>query len=188
MALRDPKRIPGSVCLGVITGARGVRGEVKIKSFAEDPLALDRYGSLHDGEGNRLAVKPKALVKGLVLATVEGVADRAKADAMRGTALYIEREVLPEPEEDEFYHSDIIGLAAVGSDGRNFGEVRRVFDFGAGPVLELTGSAHGVLMVPFTKACAPTVDIVAGRVVVDPPPGLLEPGGPKPAGDGGRDA
>ena len=122
------------------------------------------------------------------MATVEGVADRAKADAMRGTALYIEREVLPEPEEDEFYHSDIIGLAAVGSDGRNFGEVRRVFDFGAGPVLELTGSAHGVLMVPFTKACAPTVDIVAGRVVVDPPPGLLEPGGPKPAGDGGRDA
>ena len=188
MALRDPKPIPGSVCLGVITGARGVRGEIKIKPFTDEPLALDRYGPLHDGRGNRLAVKPRALAKGLVLATVEGVSDRAEADSIKGAGLYIEREILPEPEEDQFYHADLIGLAAIGTDGRDFGEVRGVFDFGAGDVLELADSVHGVLMVPFTKVCVPAVNVVAGRVVVDPPLGLLEPGESEPTGDGGNDA
>lgn len=180
MALRDPKDIPGSVCLGVITGARGLKGEIKIKPFTDEPLGLGDYGPLHDGQGERLTVKPKSVAKGMLFAFVDGISDRTAADGLKGKPLYIERSALPEPGDDEFYHSDLIGLKAVTPDGEDFGTVKAVFDFGAGDVLELRGSAHGVVMMPFTKEAVPVIDLDTGRITVSPPPGLLEPAEPEP--------
>lgn len=191
MAFREPKHIPGSVCLGVIAGARGLTGELKIKPFSDDPLGFGAYGALHDGAGRRLVVRPRSMVKGMLMAMIDGITDRTAADAMRGTALYIERENLPEPDEDEFYHADLIGLHAKGLDGTDFGIIKSVDDFGAGDVLELKGPVHGTLVIPFTRQCVPLVDLAAKQVTIDPPPGLLEPGEPEPqqqpeqaAGDG----
>jgi 16S rRNA processing protein RimM len=113
--------------------------------------------------------------KGQVLVRLEGVADRTAAEAMRGVRLYVPRDALPAMEdEDEFYHADLIGLAAVLADGTEIGKVRAVFDFGAGDSLELSHTATGKpLLVPFTREVVPVIDVAGGKVVVDPPPGLL---------------
>lgn len=163
--LQDPVR------LGVVVGARGVRGEVRIKSFTETPEDVAAYGPLYDRAGERrFEVRVTGVQKGLVLARIDGVADRNAADALKRTELFVERAQLPEPDEDEFYNSDLEGLAAVTVAGESLGTVRGVFDFGAGPILELDGG----LMVPFTLAAVPDVDLKAGRVTVDPPDGLME--------------
>ena len=162
------------LCLGVVVGARGLAGEVRIKSFTHAPADLCAYGPLTDETGGRtyeVAVTGEA--KGVVTARIEGVRDRTQAEKMKGTRLYVDRAALPPPEEDEFYHSDLIGLTAEAPQGP-LGTVRQVFDFGAGDVLEIAGGAFGTVMVPFTKEMVPVVDIAGGRLVIDPPDGLLE--------------
>jgi 16S rRNA processing protein RimM len=178
----------------VITGAHGVRGQVRIKSFTERPEDVAAYGEVGDEAGARLwrlrAVGRTG--KGHVLAAIEGIADRDAAAALKGERLYVPRARLPRPEEDEYYHADLIGLEARLEDGELLGTVRAVYDFGAGDVLEVVGagagvSGKGVVMVPFTRAAVPKVDPDAGWLVVVPPPGLLEPGEAEPSGgtDGG---
>ena len=178
--LTDPVR------LGVIVGARGIKGEVRIKSFTEDPQDIAAYGPLFDREGTRrFDLKVTGTQKGLVLARVDGVTDRNGAEALKRTELFIDADQLPDPDEDEFYHRDLEGLEAVTVTGDGLGRVRGVFDFGAGPVLELDDG----IMVPFTQAAVPEIDLKAGRVVIDPPDGLFET--PEPdlePGDGNDDA
>jgi 16S rRNA processing protein RimM len=177
MAQRD------RVCVGLIAGAHGVRGLVKLKSFTADPAAIVSYGPLTDEAGARsFRIELAGSVKDHLLARIEGVGDRDRAEALRGTRLHVERERLPEPEdEDEFYHADLIGLEAVLPDGTPFGTVVAVYDFGAGDMLELRQgaasgkAAGGTVTVPFTRAAVPVVDVKAGRITVDPPAGLLEP-------------
>lgn len=168
------------VCVGQITGAHGVRGLVKVKPFTAAPEDLTAYGPVSDETGaRRLALQLLSWAKDQWIARVEGVADRDAADALRGLRLYVDRAALPEAEEDEFYHADLIGLAAVLADGSSFGTVRAVFDFGAGEFLEIArpgpGPGGAAVMVPFTRAAVPVVDIAGRRVVIDPPAGLLEP-------------
>ena len=163
------------LCVGVVTGAHGVRGAVRVKTFTADPLDLDAYGALSDAEGRRtFRLKVAGLVKGVAIATIDGISDRDAAEAMKGLQLYVERDSLPAPEEDEFYHADLIGLEASTLDGKPLGRVTALYDFGAGDSVELTDASGRVTMVPFTKAAVPTVDLAAGKLLVDPPAGLFD--------------
>lgn len=169
------------VCLGVIAGAHGVKGAVRLKSFAQEPRDIARYGPLEDESGEaHFTVRVLGATKGqaqngVVIARLSGVADRDRAEALRGLRLYLPRAALPPPPEEEFYHADLIGLAAVLADGTQLGEVRAIHDFGAGDTIEIVRPPAQPLMVPFTRAVVPVVDIAAGRLVIDPPAGLLEP-------------
>ena len=173
------------ICVGAIGAARGLRGELRVKSFTDDIEALGAYGPLTDETGTKtFALKVLGQQKGLVLVRIKGVDNRNAADALKGQTLYIERSRLPQTDEDEFYFSDLVGLKAELVDGSAFGDVALANDFGGGPFLEVATRDHGRVLVPFTKACVPVVDIAGGRVVIDPPQGLLEPGEPEPQGDG----
>ncbi len=159
------------VCLGAIAGAHGVRGLVKIKSFTRDPADLTAYGPLADESGRRrfeIAVTGQA--KGLLVARIAGVEDRDAAQALRGVRLTIARAALPEPEDaEEFYQADLIGLAAEDLAGRPLGTVTAVENYGAGDFLEIARAQGAPLLVPFTKAAVPLIDLEGGRVVIDPP-------------------
>jgi len=158
------------LCVAVIAGAHGVRGDVRIKSFTADPEGLAAYGPLTDKAGTReFRIKVHGLARGLLRAHIKGVDDRNAAEALAGVELYIKRDLLPEPEEDEFYHSDLIGLKAVLEDSSNYGVVRAMHDFGAGDVIEITLAAGGTVVLPFTRAVVPSVDLKAGIVVIAPP-------------------
>jgi 16S rRNA processing protein RimM len=163
------------LCLGIVTGPHGVRGAVRVKSFTEDPAAIGAYGPLSDAAGTRhFALTVRGLGKGVVLAELEGVADRDAAEALRGLHLYVDRERLPPADADEFYQADLIGLPVVLADGKPLGRVAALHDYGAGQSLEITGVAGEAILVPFTKAAVPVVDLAAGRLVVEPPDGLFD--------------
>ena len=166
----------GLVCLGVISGARGMRGEVRVKSFTEHADNIAAYGPVHDESGGRSwSIKVTGQARGQVIARLDGVEDRAAAEALKGVRLYVPRGALPAPGDDEYYHADLVGLAAELAGGGMLGTVRAVHDFGAGPILEIAAEGESGVMVPFTRAAVPEVDMTAGKVVVDPPAGLLEP-------------
>ena len=162
---------PDRVCLGVIAGAHGVRGLVKIKSFTEDPEDVAAYGPVCDETGRkRFVLKIKGLVKGLVLAELEGIRDRDQAQALHGLHLYVARGALPRLEAGEtFYQADLIGLAAEDPEGRPLGRVVAVPNFGAGDLLEVLDPERVSQFYPFTRAVVPEVDVAAGRVVIRPP-------------------
>jgi 16S rRNA processing protein RimM len=163
------------LCLGIVTGPHGVRGAVRIKSFTEDPAAIGDYGPVSDEAGARsFALSVKGMMKGVVLAELDGIADRNAAEALRGLHLYVDRAQLPPADEDEFYHADLIGLDVVLVDGNPLGRVAGLYDFGAGQSLEITGLAGETVMVPFTLEVVPVVDLAAGRLVVEPPAGLFD--------------
>jgi 16S rRNA processing protein RimM len=164
------------VLLGVVAAPHGIRGLVRIRSFTEDPMSLGAYGPLSDESGKKeYRVEALSAARGAVLARIEGVADRTAAEALRGLRLYVERSALPETGEREWYEADLVGLAAVGKDGRDWGKVIAFHDFGAGSVMEVSGGA----MLPFTDAVVPEIDLSGGKVVVDPPAGLLAGGAEK---------
>ena len=165
------------VLLGVVAAPHGVRGLVRIKSYTEEPMAVAAYGPLTDESGKKAyRVEALSAAKGVVLARIEGVADRTAAEAIRGLRLYVERSALPAAGEREWYEADLIGLAAVGQDGRDWGKVLAFHDFGAGSVMEVSGGSKGSLMLPFTDAVVPEIDVPGGKVTVDPPAGLLAGG------------
>jgi len=166
------------VLLGVVAAPHGVRGLVRIKSYTEDPMAVAAYGLLSDESGKKkYRVEALSAARGAVLARIEGVADRTAAEALRGLRLYVERSALPETGEREWYEADLVGLPAIGKDGRDWGKVVAFHDFGAGSVMEVSAG----LMLPFTDAVVPEVDVDGGRIVVDPPAGVLAGGEAKEA-------
>ena len=166
------------VLLGVVAAPHGVRGLVRIKSFTEDPMAVAAYGPLSDESGKKeYRVEALSAARGAVLARIEGVADRTAAEAIRGLLLYVERTQLPDAGEREWYEADLIGLRAIGRDGKDWGKVVAFHDFGAGPVMEVSGG----VMLPFTDEAVPEIDVAGGKVVVEPPAGLLPGGNEKEA-------
>jgi 16S rRNA processing protein RimM len=167
------------VLLGVVAAPHGVRGLVRIKSFTDDPMKVAAYGPLSDEAGKKeYRVEVLSAARGAVLARFEGVADRTAAEALRGLRLYVERSALPEAGEKEWYEADLIGLAAVGRDGKDWGKVIAFHDFGAGSVMEVSGG----VMLPFSDEAVPEIDVEGGKVVIDPPAGLLTGNGTKEAG------
>lgn len=174
---------PARVLMAVVTGARGLTGEVKLKSFTEDPEAVFAYGPLSDETGTRtFSGRCAGRAKGRVFARIDGVNDRSGAEALKGARLYAPRAALPEPAEDEFYHADLIGLAAETPGGAALGAVRAVHDFGAGASVEIDGGPAGVLVAPFTRAVVTAVDIAGGRLTVELPEETAA--GETAAGDG----
>ncbi|HML11118.1 MAG TPA: ribosome maturation factor RimM [Stellaceae bacterium] len=163
--------------MGIVGAPHGVRGAVRIKSFTATPEAIARYGALEDESGERcftLRIVGAAKGEGMVIAHLSGVADRDSAEALRGLRLYAPRAALPATEEDEFYHADLVGLAAVLRDGTELGEIIAVHDFGAGDMIEIAPAKGQPVLVPFTRAAVPVVDVAGGRVVIDPPDGLFD--------------
>ncbi|MEM8789331.1 MAG: ribosome maturation factor RimM [Pseudomonadota bacterium] len=158
----------GSVCVGAIAGAFGVRGEVRLKSFCADPAAIADYGPLTTEAGQSFPLRLTRPVKGGFAARLEGVGSREAAEALRGTRLYAPRDRLPDPGEDEFYHTDLIGLSVLDPGGGAVGSVRAVHDHGAGDILDIARPDGSALLIPFTRAHVPNVDLAAGVVIVDP--------------------
>jgi 16S rRNA processing protein RimM len=154
--------------LGRIAGAHGLKGEVLVHAFTAAPEDIAAYGALEDASAERtLAVRVVRIGEKGVIARIEGVEDRTAAEALKGTELWLARERLPPPEAGEFYHADLIGLAAFAPDGTPVGTVVAVQNYGAGDLIEirLAGSRRTEL-VPFTDAFVPEVDVAGGRVVV----------------------
>jgi len=169
------ERLASRVCLGVVTGPHREKGAVRIKSFTEVPQDIARYGPLRDQSGRcSFEVQILGIAKGVVIARLSGVEDRDRAEGLRGVPLYLPRSALPQTEANEYYHADLIGLEAVLGDGTPVGRVRAVHDFGSGDTLELERPEAPPIMVPFTRAVVPIVELAAGRLVLDPPPGLLD--------------
>ena len=163
------------VLMGLVLGVHGIKGAVRILSYAAEPEDIASYGPLEDESGGRkfsLTVVGKA--RGAVLAEVEGIGDRDAATALKGTKLYVRRSALPTPAEGEFYWDDLVGLRAELKGGTALGEVTAVHDYGGGPSLEVKREAGASVMVPFTNRVVPVVDLEAGRLVIDPPEGLLD--------------
>ncbi len=163
------------VLVGVITGAHGVRGLVRVKSFTAEPESVAAYGPLWDEGGERaITLELAGAVKGVLLARIAGIGDRNAAERLKGTRLYARREALPEPGEEEYYHADLLGLAVMLRDGSLLGQVRAVHDYGAGDSIEVARPEGQVVLLPFTRAVFPVVDIAGGRLVADPPDGSLD--------------
>ena len=159
----------GLVEVGVLGAPHGVKGEIRLKSFTADPLAIQDYAPLTDKTGQRrFAIRTARLVKDdMLVVAVEGVTDRSAAEALTNVTLWVPRDQLPEPDEEEFYHADLIGLVAHAPDGSIIGTVTAVHDFGAGDILDIAPIGDGPsLLVPFTKAIVPVVDLAAGRLTV----------------------
>lgn len=162
--------------VGVVTGAHGVRGLVRVKSFTADPADLTAYGPLTDASGaETYDLTVKGEVKGQILAAIAGCTDRNAAEALRGTELHLDRDLLPETEEEgEFYHADLIGLDAVDPDGQALGTVRAIFDFGSGDMLEVVDGEGRAELYVFTLDVVPEVDLDARRLTIVPPSAVAD--------------
>jgi 16S rRNA processing protein RimM len=169
------------VRVGRIGAAHGTRGEVKLWSYTADPLAIAEYGPLESEDGSRtFRIETVRPAKGFLVARMAGIADRNAAEAVRNVDLYVPRDRLPQVEEaDEFYHADLIGLAAVDTRGERLGTIVALHNFGAGDLIEIEPAEGGAsVLLPFTQAAVPQVDIANRRIVIDPPQGLFKGQGP----------
>lgn len=163
------------VCVAAFSSAHGVSGALRLKSFTENPDDVATFRSLtsEDGATTYDFSVVSHTGKGELIVKVGGVQTREAAELLKGVRLYVLRSELPEAGEEEFYHADLIGLTVKTVSGKTLGTVRAVYDFGAGDMLEILPNEGALVMVPFTKAVVPIVDIKKGRIVVDPPEGLL---------------
>jgi 16S rRNA processing protein RimM len=158
------------ICVARIGAAHGVRGAVKLWTFTEDPLAVQRYGPLQTKDGARqFEVMHARDAKDHLVATLKGIATREEAERLNGIELYIAREKLPATDDDEYYHADLIGLAAVTTADAPLGRVVAIHNFGAGDIIEIAPPHGQTMLLPFTNAVVPTVDLAGGRVVIELP-------------------
>ena len=156
------------VLLGHISSAHGIKGEVVVHTHTANPGDVAAYGPLTDAEGKATFQLKVLRISGRgVICRIAGIADRTAAEALRGIELYVERARLPDPEDEAFYHADLIGLAAATADGTMIGRVVAVQNFGAGDLLEIrVAGSTSTELIPFTRACVPAVDMAAGRLVI----------------------
>jgi 16S rRNA processing protein RimM len=158
--------------MGRIGAAHGIKGEVRIQSFTEDPLALADYGPLATNRpGLTITIAAARTTTNVLIAHIKGIADRSAAEKLNGVELYVDRDRLPDTEdEDDFYQADLIGLEARLEDGTRLGEVLAVPNFGAGDLIEIGDRKTGeTAFYPFTKAAVPEIHIEAGYLVIVPP-------------------
>ena len=158
---RDTMRI----CVGAVAGAHGVKGDVRIKTFTENPMDIAAYGALSDEAGqNTFEILNTYPDKMGARVRFRNVTSRSQAEALKGTRLYVERDHLPELDEEDFYHADLIGLTAVTVQGEKLGMVKAVHNFGSADLLEIEGQ-----FIPFTKINVPEIDFKLGKLTVIPP-------------------
>jgi 16S rRNA processing protein RimM len=161
------------LCVAQIGAAHGIRGEVRLKAFTADPMAVAQYGALTTEDARQFEIASLRAVKDDVLvARLKGIDDRTAAEALRNRRLFIPRERLAAPDADEFYHADLLGLPVVDAQGHKLGTVAAVPNFGGGDLLEIAPIEGGPsVLLPFTKAIVPEIDIVGRRIVINPPEG-----------------
>ena len=158
------------ICIARIGAAHGVRGAVKLWTFSEDPLAVKSYGPLTTKDGARqFEVTHIREAKDHLVATLKGVTTRDEAERLNGIDLYVARDRLPATDDDEYYHADLIGLAAVNAANEPLGRVIAIHNFGAGDIIEIAPPDGATLLLPFTNAVVPSVDLAGGRVVIELP-------------------
>jgi len=177
----DTPASPERVVVARIGAAHGIKGEVRVKAYTGNPRDIAAYGSLEAADGRRFEVAGLRPAAGpapdMLVVRFKGIDDRNTAETLNGLELSVPRDRLPPAGEDEFYHADLIGLLAMTRDGTALGTVTGVENYGAGDLLEIAPRRGETLLVPFTRAVVPEVDLAAGRVVVDPPEGLVETDG-----------
>jgi 16S rRNA processing protein RimM len=158
----------GKVCIAKFGAAHGVRGEIRLWPFTEEPLAVASYGPLETQDGKRqFEIAAARAAKDHLVARIKGVDTRDAAEKLNGLELYVAREKLPETEDDEFYHADLIGLAAVTQQGEALGRIVAVHNFGAGDIIEIASANGGeTKLLPFTNAVVPTVDLGVRRATI----------------------
>jgi 16S rRNA processing protein RimM len=162
--------LAGDILLAAVTGAQGLKGEVKAKLFTATPDALPRYGVLHTKSGRKLKITAfRPTKEGEAVIAFEGVRDRDAAEALKGVELFVDRAALPQPDEDEFYHADLIGLEVRDSEGRVLGRVSALHNFGASDVLEFVRADGDSVHLAFTKETVPVINVAEGFVVVAVP-------------------
>lgn len=163
------------ICVGAIGGAYGVQGEVRLKSFTSEPTAIAEYAPLYTEDQTReFDLVLTGRVKNGLSARMSGIVSKEEADALKGTDLFVPRDRLPSLPDDEFYHADLIGLTVYDTGGALLGEVRSIQNHGASDLLEIDGPGlKTTVLLPFTRAAVPTVDLAAGKIIADPPEGLL---------------
>ena len=160
------------ILVGVISGAHGVKGLVRLKSFTAEPEAIGSYKPLSDENGKReFAIKIISATNSHFIVEIKGVKDRDEAEALRGTKLFVERTALPKLKKREFYESDLVGLTAQDAKGKNRGKVIAVHNYGGGPFLEIEPPEGKAFMLPFSDACVPEVDMKEGHITIAPPEG-----------------
>ena len=179
---------PGTlVLMGTIGAAQGLRGEVRVKSYTEDPLAIGQYGTLYDSDGNPYEVLDVRAQKNMAVMRFRGINDRTAAEKLNGTDLYVDRDSLDDEEldEDEFFYADLEGLEARDAEGRSWGTITAIFDFGAGDILELTEKGKRSQLIPFSEASVLEIDFEGGSILIDPiAAGLINPDGDDADADG----
>lgn len=163
------------ICVGAIAGAFGVRGEVRLKSFCADPAAIADYAPLVTEDGRSFDVRITRVINNGLSARLTGVTTKEAADALKGVQLFAPRARLPNLDDDEYYHSDLIGMTVLDTGGTLIGTVKTVLNHGAGDLLELS-TASGTVYLPFTLAAVPTVDLAGKRLIADPPDGVFDDG------------
>lgn len=163
------------IAVGTLSGAFGVKGEVRLKSYCADPEAIADYVPLYDDTGKIYsAIVIKGQTKGALITRIHGVESKEEADALRGITLYADRDKLPSLPDDEYYYSDLVGLEVLDTGGALLGRVKLVENHGAGEVLELAvAGTSNTILLPFTLETVPTVDLSKGRIIADPPLGLM---------------
>lgn len=164
------------VCVGAITGAFGIKGEVRLKSFCAEPESIASYGPLSSEDGtttwNLQLARP---AKSGLVGRLSGVTTKEEADALRGTTLHVARSRLPDLPEDEFYAADLVGLTVLDTEGSEIGRITAVLNHGAGDLLEIGRDDAGPgILLPLTRENVPTIDLADGRILIDPPDGLFD--------------
>lgn len=166
------------IIVGAIGGAFGVQGEVRLKSYCADPVAIADYAPLFTKDGRQFAqIVLTGRAKNALTARVDGIVTKEQADALKGVDLYADRDALPSLPDDEYYYSDLVGLTVLDAGGQTLGTVKSVMNHGASDLLEIAREGGGdTVLLPFTQAAVPTVDLGAGRIIADPPEGVFPDG------------
>lgn len=181
--------LPNPVLLGIVGGAHGIKGEVRVRSFTDEPTDLGAYGPLVDERGNRFTVKSARVQKNVVVIRFAEISDRNEAERLNGRELFVDRSALPDDgDEDEFYQTDLVGMDVETTAGEHVGTVIAVHDFGAGDVVEIAPEAGASVMIPFSEAAVPEIDFERGVLVVEPvAAGLDDAGDDRAPGDEATD-
>jgi 16S rRNA processing protein RimM len=163
-------KLENPILMATIGAAQGLRGEVRVRTYTADATALGDYGNLHSEDGRIFEILEIREAKNIAIVRFRGINDRNAAEALAGLELFIERDNLPddELEEDEFYYADLEGLEAVDEEGKSYGTVSAVYDFGAGDLLELKGPGRRPTLIPFSEAAVLEIDLEGGKILIDP--------------------
>ena len=163
------------LCLGVIIGPPGIKGAVRVKSFTEKPKSIAEYGTLHDKYGKSFDLQLEGQSKGTLIVSIKGMTTRTQAEVLKGTELFIKRKVLPQTDDEEYYHADLLGLNVYNRDGKKMGVVKAIHNFGAGDIVEVViAETENTVLIPFNNNTVPEIDFVKQEMIVEIPLGLLD--------------